>query len=344
MSLPALRSLRQLLPDCEGYVLIDRFDDSAKVLPAEVFDMVVKSQGKLRYSTDGRLTRIRSIASLAMRLRKQRPYYAIYLMPSDRASAQIARDRAFFRLAGVSEFVGFQVADTVARNDAGPEKAFGESFLRFRRLWNIRAEELFDLFARTPLIQPTPAADEVVCQWMTTSRRFHERALVALCPLSNWPSKNLSITAAADLARRLENDLGVEVVVVGGTKDTASGAMIVDQARAGVNSCGTFSINETAALLHRCSVAISVDSGPMHLAAAVGTPTVVVYSRTNPNLYRWFPLGTDHTVLYRRVDCAGCGKSSCPIANHPCIQDVSIDEILAAAMRTLRRSPVLELH
>src|SRR5437868_4634898 len=82
LSLPALRSLRKLVPDCGEYLLVDRFDDAMKVVPVDVFDMMWRPRQRLTYRGSGpRLGRAISIASVAMQLRHYRPYYGIYLMP-----------------------------------------------------------------------------------------------------------------------------------------------------------------------------------------------------------------------------------------------------------------------
>lgn len=348
VSLPALRSLRELLPDCSEYILVDRFDDVTKVLPAEVFEMMLAPTKRLSYCGPGtgtRLSRVRSIVSLSARLRYYRPYYGIYLMPSDRASAQIARDRAFFRFTGVSEFVGFQTVDETDRvGGQCPSVKRSEAFLRLRRLWNGQSEEQFAIHGRAPLLEPPKSAEETVSRWLSTNRRYPERQLVAVCPFSNWPSKDLGLENAAELVEKLENEAGVEAIVAGGSKDAPPGNWIVERSGAGLNCCGAFSIGGTAALLKSCSLVIAVDSGPMHLAAAVGTRTVVVYSRTNPHLDRWLPLGTGHTVLYREVACSGCSKPICPVADHPCIDGVSVEEIFGAALSVLHGSTLPPLR
>ena len=168
VSLPALRSLRELLPDCSEYILVDRFDDVTKVLPAEVFEMMLAPTKRLSYCGPGtgtRLSRVRSIVSLSARLRYYRPYYGIYLMPSDRASARCARDRAFFRFTGVSEFVGFQTVDETDRvGGQCPSVKRSEAFLRLRRLWNGQSEEQFAIHGRAPLLEPPKSAEETVSQ------------------------------------------------------------------------------------------------------------------------------------------------------------------------------------
>lgn len=344
VSLPALRSLRQLLPDCSGYILVDRFDHASRVVPAEVFEMATKPFKRLSYRGAGagsRLSRMRSIASLSLQLRYYKPHYGISLMPSDRTTLQIARDRSFFRSSGVREFIGFrEMGEEDRAVDQCPGKKCSEAYLRLRRLWNGQSEDQFRIHGRVPLLEPTAAAGRRVKDWLNAQRRFPERPLVAVCPFSNLSSKDLSPGVTVELVARLERETGVEVVLAGGTADTSRVGWILKDAGAGLNASGIFSVGETAALLRKCSLAITVDSGPMHLAAAVGTRTVVVYSRTNAHLDRWFPLGEGHIILYREIACAGCGERVCPLSDHPCIDGVSTDAIIGAAMHILLGSPL----
>jgi ADP-heptose:LPS heptosyltransferase len=346
LSLPALRSLRDLLPDCGEYVLVDRFDDAMKVVPAEVFDMVWRPRQRLTYRGSGPgFSRAMSIASLAMQLRHYRPHYGIYLMPSDRSAAQVWRDRTFCRAAGVREFIGFRTLGEAERSKHQcPSIKCSEAYLRMRRFWNERTDEQFTIRSRAPLLTPDAVACSHVADWLDSNRRLHGRLLVAVCPFSNYPSKDLSPEATAELIRMLDNQAGVEAILVGGAKDLVLGDRVVARAHSGLNACGRFSVAETAALLQKCSLAIAADSGPMHLAAAVGTPTVVVYSRTNKHFDRWFPLGVGHKILYRDVECAGCGEQTCPVPRHPCINEISVDEIFAAAMEKLRRLSLPEVR
>jgi heptosyltransferase III len=345
VSLPALRSLRDLLPDCEDYILVDRFDNELKVVPAEVFELVMKPKRRLNYrgGAASRLGRMWSVASLSTQLRYYRPHYSVYLMPSDRTEVQVARDQTFFRSMGVTELLGFRALNHHDRaEDLCPSKLCSEAYLRLRRLWNGHTDEQFSRHGRTPMFEPSGIATGQVERWMHANRRFPKRLLVAVSPFSNCSSKDLNIANTAELIRKLEDVGGLEAVIVGGAKDTAPATSVLERSGAGLNGCGIFSVGETAALLQKCRMAIAVDSGPMHLAAAVGTPTVAVYSRTNPHLDRWFPLGTGHTILYREVACAGCGEQVCPLSGHPCIDGISVDEILGAALHTLGLAPFTE--
>ena len=91
-------------------------------------------------------------------------------------------------------------------------------------------------------------------------------------------------------------------------------------------------LGELAALLEGARVVVANNSGPMHLAAAVGTPIVVAYALTNPQHTPW---GVPARVLSHAVDCRHCLKSSCPEGHHRCLVCVRPDEVAAAASSLL---------
>ena len=286
VSLPALRSQRDLLPDCGDYILVDRFDNELKVVPAEVFELVMKPKRRLNYrgGAASRLGRMWSVASLSTQLRYYRPHYSVYLMPSDRTEVQVARDQTFFRSMGVTELLGFRHLTHQDRaEDLCPSKQCGEAYLRLRRLWSGQTDEQFSRHGRTPMFEPSGIATGQVEQWLHAKRRFPKRLLVAVSPFSNCSSKDLNIANTAELIRKLEDVGGLEAVIVGGAKDTAPATSVLERSGAGLNGCGIFSVGETAALLQKCRMAIAVDSGPMHLAAAVElrpSPSTAVPIRT----------------------------------------------------------------
>ena len=337
VSVPSLLSLRELLPDCSEYILVNRVQDSVRVLSVEVFDQTWKPKVYLPYLGTGNIIkRAISVSSVLARLRYFRPRYAVYLLPAERTSAQVDRDRAFFRAAGVRELVGFrELSPEETGHNACPAITCGQAYLRFRRLWNEKADEKFPEYAKPPLLTTTPAAHERVKRWLDANRRFPGRAIAAVAPFSNAEAKHWVPSSTVELLNRLEAGAGVEAVLIGARKDFQSAADVVSSAGAGLNACGQFSVEESAALFSLCRAAVCVDSGPMHLAAAVGLPTTAIFSRTNPNFCRWLPLGESSTVLYREVGCAGCNLLSCNVPGHPCMSEVSVDDVMSITAKKL---------
>ncbi len=101
-----------------------------------------------------------------------------------------------------------------------------------------------------------------------------------------------------------------------------------------LNLCGRLTPRESAAAFARARLFVGHDSGPMHLAAAVGTPCVAIFAARNlPR--QWFPYGSGHRILYHRVECAGCGLETCIEQQKKCILSITADEALTAIHSSL---------
>jgi ADP-heptose:LPS heptosyltransferase len=94
-----------------------------------------------------------------------------------------------------------------------------------------------------------------------------------------------------------------------------------------LNLCGQLTPRESSAVYRRACVYLGHDSGPMHLAAAVQTPCVAIFSARQPAGV-WFPFGLGHRVLYRPVDCRGCGLETCIVERKKCILSITVDEVM----------------
>src|SRR3569833_4225831 len=93
-------------------------------------------------------------------------------------------------------------------------------------------------------------------------------------------------------------------------------------------------MRSTAAVLERASVFIGPDSGPMHLAACVGIPSVIAFSaRGLPGV--WYPFGEQHRVVYRKVSCFGCNLESCTVESRRCLTSITVAEMADAVQSVL---------
>ncbi|WP_338911288.1 glycosyltransferase family 9 protein [Mycetohabitans rhizoxinica] len=159
----------------------------------------------------------------------------------------------------------------------------------------------------------------------------HGRWLVvhpgASAPSRRWPAERFG-EVAAQLAPQFD-----AVAVTGSAAESA----LVDAvcARAGkraVPLAGRLSLGEMGALVGAADVLITNNSGPAHLAAAVGTPVVDLYALTNPQHTPW---RVPHRVLSTDVPCKYCYRSECSEPGHPCLTGVGVDEVVAAARSLL---------
>jgi len=160
------------------------------------------------------------------------------------------------------------------------------------------------------------------------------RSIVALAPGARrscnlWPTDRFAAVCAHLAAG------GAAVFLIGGTNDY----LICEQisVRSGsplTNLAGKLSLGESCALLRRCDLLICVDSGPQHLAAAVGTRCVALFSQRNQRR-RWYPHGSQHRVLEGSVECHTCLLDVCPYDNR-CMKQITVEQVLAAAHANLQ--------
>jgi len=152
----------------------------------------------------------------------------------------------------------------------------------------------------------------------------------ATAPSRRWPAERFG--QAADV---LAYEQGARIVFTG----SADEAALVAAARACMKQpshalVGRLTLGQLGALIARADLLLGNNSGPAHLAAALGTPVVDVYALTNPQHTPW---QVPARVLSRDVDCRGCLKSRCPQGHHRCIADVAPAEAVEAALSLLAR-------
>jgi ADP-heptose:LPS heptosyltransferase len=99
---------------------------------------------------------------------------------------------------------------------------------------------------------------------------------------------------------------------------------------------GRTSMGQLADVMAGASCVVVGNTGPAHLAAAVGAPVVSLFAPTVPAA-RWRPWRVRHELLYVDVPCSGCRARVCPVPGHPCIDDLEVDEVLAAIGRVCGR-------
>lgn len=102
--------------------------------------------------------------------------------------------------------------------------------------------------------------------------------------------------------------------------------------RMAINLAGELSVGELGALLSEAQVLVSNNSGPVHIAAAVGTPIADLYALTNPQHAPW---GVEHRLLNHDVPCKYCYRSACPEGHHACLAAVQPADVVQAAMALL---------
>lgn len=157
------------------------------------------------------------------------------------------------------------------------------------------------------------------------------RSVVVLIPSARWPTKLWPAASFADVAGRLRQD-GIQVVMVGGELPTAEDPLA--KVEGVVDLRGRTSLAELGGILQRADLVIANDTGPMHVAAALGRRVIALMGPTDPR--RTGPYGTGHQVLSTYPSCSPCFSKVCRNpAGQVCLQDMRPAEVYAAAVAML---------
>lgn len=162
------------------------------------------------------------------------------------------------------------------------------------------------------------------------------RPLLALAPGARWATKRWPVERFATVGQALSQRHHASVVILGDNADTALGQALCQRLQVPVlNTSGTFSLMQTAALLQQCRLLLSNDSGLMHMAAALNVPVVAVFGPTVQE-FGFYPFRAPARVVSTSLACRPCstkGSRRCPRGHHQCMLHVSTEQVLAAAQQ-----------
>jgi len=150
----------------------------------------------------------------------------------------------------------------------------------------------------------------------------------ASCPSKIWPAERFAQTAN-ELAKRH----GFKLLLVAAAKDTAVAQKVIRNLQSPViDLSGKTSISQLASLIKRCALFISNDSGPVHIASAVGTPVISIFGRNQKGLSprRWGPLGKKDKFLHKPAGCISCLAHNCQ-KDFACLKAITVEDVINAA-------------
>jgi len=150
----------------------------------------------------------------------------------------------------------------------------------------------------------------------------------ASCPSKIWPAKRF-----AEVADKLVQAYNLKVLIVSGPKDLAVVSEVIKNMKTEpINFAGQTSVSQLACILKRCRLFISNDSGPVHLASAVGAPVISIFGRNQPGLSpkRWGPVGVKDVFLHKEIGCVECLAHNC-LRSFACLDAISVNDVLSAA-------------
>ena len=339
IALPALHLVARAFPNAERHLLTNSPVHAKAPAAAAVLEGTGLVHGYLRYSVGTR--RVGELLGLWWGIRRFRPEVVVYLAAA-RGTAAAARDLQFFRLCGVRRVVGAPLTGALQGNFYGAEPGSPEAQ---RRLTAADLEPEAARLARN-LLELGDARMADSASWsLHLTEAEHQRAAEAIGPeallspplavsvgtkvqAKDWGRENWQ----ALLARLAPEMGGRALLLLGAPEEGEASAFAAAgwEANGGgpvVNLCGRLTPRQSAAAIARAHLFLGHDSGPMHLAAAVGTPLVAIFAARNiPR--QWFPSATLYEVAYHPVECWGCGLETCIEQRKKCIASITVEEVM----------------
>jgi len=178
-------------------------------------------------------------------------------------------------------------------------------------------------------------ADE---HWAAEQLQAVARPLLVVNAAARWATKRWPAEKFAATAQRFMEQTGGGVVLTGGPGDERLAQGVADQVTGvSLNLAGHTTVKQLAAVLRQADLMVTGDSGPMHLAAALGTPVVAIFTCTSPIRAR--PYSATATVVATQVDCAASYLRKC--SRLDCMADVDVDRVWGVCqehLATMRRN------
>jgi ADP-heptose:LPS heptosyltransferase len=244
------------------------------------------------------------------------------------------RDYLFFRSCGIRRVIGVPFTAWTLRCGpiAGSDLYTSETARQLEALRGLGEIDLDDPSAWDLALagEETAEAERLLAQHQI------KHPFLAASVGTKMQAKDWELGNWQKLMRRMgERHPHLPLVMLGVGEEAAYSERILSEWRGPkANLCGQASPRVSAALLRRAALMVCHDSGPMHLAATVGTPCVAIFSARNPP-GEWYPRGGNHTILYHRTPCWGCGLTVCIDQQKACILSITVDEVADAVERRL---------
>lgn len=322
-SMPLLGVLRSRFPDAQISWIINR----------ELSELLLGHSTGVELIPFDRRGGWSGAARLARSIWRQRPFdLTLDLQGLMRTGLMTAATSAPIRVGLETAREGANLACNLVLPDTGPELA------AHARYWRI-AESLG--VGHLPRRFEMGVPDAARIWWRNVESRL-PRPLVGVQPGARWATKRWPAEKLAEVARRTHRLYGGSVVVLGTAGEKPLGQIVTEHLQsagiAALDLCGATTLKQLAALLADLDLLLCNDSGPMHLAAELGTRVAGVFTCTSPRISG--PAGAGHECIATALPCAAGYHKLCPRTGNghlECFDEVTVDRVWQAVQRSLDR-------
>lgn len=316
---PVVAALREAYPSARiGFVVKKRFRDLVASHPSiqHVHELDTSSR-------DGTAALIREL--------RESGYSAVVDLHRNMRTSRIVRSS---RIPVRCSYRKREVGDAIVVRLL--KRPFRARKLLVRRYLDALAPLGMDAPTRTPRLYVADADAEAGAQHIERLDVGTE-PFAAVVPGSVWATKRWPSGNYAGLAARLVSELGLKVVLLGSSGERGLCAAVAREAGDGVlSAAGETTLGETAAVIARARLFVGNDSGPTHMAMALGVPSVALFGPTDPGQFDF----RGNSLIYADLDCSACsfyGSERCHLGHWDCMMSIAPGDVVTAASRLLEQ-------
>jgi len=325
LTVPFLKNLRQAFPSARIDLMLEPF--SGQVIEGCPYvDRIVPFEVKTihRYSNRSERSKLAAYIGYVWQIRRER-YDAAFVLKRSLSSAFLVW------AAGVPRRIGFATEGRrLLLTDPVPYRQDQHEVQNF--LDCLRALDI-PVVSQALELWPSPEGDKKVLSlfdekgWRADDLKIIIHAAASL-PAKQWPSERF-----VAVMRILKQKHQARFIYTGDRRDSV---LYDDMEKRGqfdgLNLCGLTTLRENLSVYRAADLFFGVDSGPLHMAAAVGVPVVALFGPTDER--KWGPWGGNHTVISKRLACHPCKAHKCD--SNDCMSQIGVDEVVNALEEKIR--------
>jgi len=332
-TLPSLSALRKLYPHARiAWVIEEAASDLIKDHP--YLDNVIISPRKrwIKELKKGQLCALKEIVAFIRQLRGARYDLVIDFHGLFKSAVIVFLARAKRKLGykSMQEMSGFFLNEKIPEDMSKHAVGRYLDFIRYLCRTDFTGHKASlagegGPEGRAEFLIPLGEQEEKKVAGLLASKGITGQRFVAVNPAALWETKLWDDESFARLCDRISEEYKIPVIFTGAEKKEIYSI----QARMNttfLSLAGETSLRELACLYRQAAVVVTTDSGPMHIAAAMGTPVVALFGPTDP--IRTGPYGAGHRVIRGNLSCSPCFLKKCP--TRECMRQISVDEVFHA--------------
>ena len=333
LSTPAIQALKRSHPALSIHVLCGEWTAAVLASYDEIDRVLTLPFPGFQRASSSALSPWRLAIETARRLRRIGYASAIVMRPDHWWGALVAH------MAGIPRRVGYDLENVAPFLTEAVEFKYGHAVEQNLRLVSPWAGDLDAADIR--LEYPLQAADREYASALIDSWQVGAgKPIVCIHPGSGAASKLWRADSWAQVGDQIAAELGATIIFTGTQSEAALIAEIAESMTAkAVRIAGETSVGQLAALYARSRAVLGPDSGALHLAAAVGAPTVALFGPADPAEFAPWGGRRLHETVTAEISCRPCrilDWRDDDLAYHPCVRDITVRQVLEAARRVLR--------